>query len=76
MCRRWWTTAGPASRSDGVLTLKLEHPTHPQKAVDELALLLTGGRLGAQTRTVLTDVYTSYLHDRPFGMDGVKTEVT
>ena len=53
------------ARSDGVLSFK---PTHPDKAVDEMALLLTGGRLGKQTRKVLTDVYKSYINEEPFDM--------
>jgi|AntRauTorckE5430_2_1112549.scaffolds.fasta_scaffold66128_1 hypothetical protein len=35
-----------------------------------MALLLTGGRLGPQTRKVLIDVYTSYLGEQPFDMVG------
>ena len=54
--------------SDGVLSFSLKHPTHPDKAVDELALLLTGGRLGMQTRHVLVDVYTSHLDKQHFDM--------
>lgn len=60
-------------RSDGVLSFTPSDPTHPAKAVDEMALLLTGGRLGKKTREVLTHVYDSYVHEQAFDIAaGVK----
>ena len=49
-----WTTT-----SDGLLNFKPKHPANPGKVVDELALLLTGGLLSAQTRSVLVQAYDS-----------------
>jgi hypothetical protein len=44
------------------------------KAVNEMALLLTGGRLGKQTRKVLTDTYRSYVHEQAFNMTAAVNE--
>jgi hypothetical protein len=44
------------------------HAGAQAKAVNEMALLLTGGRLGKQTRQVLTDTYKSYVHEQAFNM--------
>jgi hypothetical protein len=41
-----------------------------RKAVEEMAMLLTGGRLGPTTRKVLTDVYSAYIHEQPFDIAG------
>lgn len=55
-------------RSDGVLSYKPTDPTHPANVVDEMAMLLTAGRLGKKTRQVLTHVYDSYVHEQAFDM--------
>jgi hypothetical protein len=59
-----------------VLAFQPTDPTHPAAVIDELGLLLTGGRLGAQTRKVLTDVYTSYVHEQPYNMSAGVAEAT
>lgn len=50
-----------AGLSDGLLQFKPSNPNHPGKVVDELALLLTAGRLSKQTRTVLVGAYTDII---------------
>lgn len=59
---------GLVRRSDGVLAYTPTDPTHPANVVDEMAMLLTGGRLGKKTRQVLTHVYESYVHEQAFDM--------
>ena len=49
--------------SDGLLEFKPANPSHPEKTVDELALLLTGGRLSSQTRDTLVEAYGSFLSE-------------
>ena len=50
-----------SSLNDGRLRFTPTQPSNPVAAIDELALVLTPGRLSDQSRSHLTDVYASYL---------------
>ena len=50
---------------DGELTFSPGEPESPTAVVDELALLLTDGRLGERTRQVAVQAYDAVLHGKP-----------
>ena len=54
--------------SEGTLQFAPKAPSNPSKVIDELALLLTGGRMSMQTRTVLLTTYTDIVAESPFDM--------
>lgn len=56
------------SSAQGRLGFVPAEPSNPSKVVDELALLLTGGRLSQTTRDVLVDTYTQYVAETRFDM--------
>lgn len=56
----------------GKLNLKPTNPSNPQAAISELAMLLTGGRLGASTKEVITRIYTNHIAEETFNFTGSK----
>ena len=50
-----------APLSDGTLDYTPADPSDPARVVDDLALILTAGRLSLQTRAVLLETYTYHV---------------
>ena len=52
--------------ADGGIHFAPTYPANPTKTIDELALLLTAGRLSVRSRDVIEAVYTKYLAETEF----------
>ena len=61
-----------AKSSDGVLQFKPTHPSNPEKVAAELALVVTGGRLSAQTKATLVNAYANYLSETPLNITDMR----
>ena len=73
LCHRGLNQNGMAlHKQDGTLTLMLDSPSTPQRAVDELAVLLTSGRLNQQSRRVIVDAYEDVLSNTQLNLTGFK----
>ena len=59
-----------AQFSDGPLAFKPSQPSHPSSVIDELAVLLTAGRLSSNTRAVLIAAYRSFIAEVDFDLSG------
>ena len=68
--------AEPLYPKDGALTLTLESPSIPESAVDELALLLTSGRLSDHSRRIIADSYEEILANMQVNLTGSKTSAS
>lgn len=63
-----------AEASEGRLHFKPEFPSNPRKAVDELATLLTGGRMSDRTHSILLHTYSQFLSETPYNMSAALTK--
>ena len=57
-----------AEASEGRLHFKPQQPSNPGKVVEELAVLLTGGRMSEHTHNILLRTYSQYFSETPFNM--------
>ena len=60
--------------SDGTLAFTPASPSHPDRVVDELALLLTAGKLGTQTRSVLVEAYRAHVAEVQLNITAIKAK--
>ena len=58
--------------SDGLLRYKPTNPNNPEKVIEELALLVTGGRLSAQTKFTLISAYDRHLSEAVLNVTEMK----
>ena len=57
--------------SDGVLSFKPSYPANPTSVIDEMAVLLTAGRLSTQTRSVLIAAYAHLLAEKKLNISAL-----
>jgi cullin-associated NEDD8-dissociated protein 1 len=60
------TIRNKVAGADGDIHFAPTYPANPTKTIDELALLLTAGRLSVRTRDVIEAVYAKYLAETAF----------